>query len=419
MSQQSPLNGSLTLLNQGIQAGSQRAEEIHNSISQRPYKILNRLPVIRRFSRPLEQSQHQLTRHIYTTVRRFSRQLLDHAAALSSEHQALLPASLNAAGTDTPLGASVQSAINGAIGDYLATTDNPLALPMTLHYQQAPLVLNADSLASAIAAPTAKLCILVHGLCCNETAWCAASEQHWGKAHVDYGQLLAEQQGYTPIYVRYNSGLHISDNGAQLNQLLGELTRNYPVDIREITLIGHSMGGLVSRSASEYAQQQNSPWLKELTHIICLGSPHQGAPLEQLAHWSTALLEQFATTRPIASVIRQRSIGIKDLRHGYTQEQDWAEHDQDAMTGNQRRNHPLLPHVNYHFVGSSLTDDLSHPLARLGDNMVPIKSATGQHHAEHLDLSEHSDSYLLGGIPHLGLMNHPRVWEVIKNILVP
>ncbi len=53
----------------------------------------------------------------------------------------------------------------------------------------------------------------------------------------------------TPVYLRYNTGLPVGRNGADLAWLLDDLVAAWPVPVRSIALVGHSMGGLVVRAA--------------------------------------------------------------------------------------------------------------------------------------------------------------------------
>jgi triacylglycerol esterase/lipase EstA (alpha/beta hydrolase family) len=69
----------------------------------------------------------------------------------------------------------------------------------------------------------------------------------------------AIRPGFTPVYLRYNTGLHISHNGQTLAELLNRLHVLWPAaaeePLKETVLVGHSMGGLVAR-ACHYGLQQ-------------------------------------------------------------------------------------------------------------------------------------------------------------------
>src|SRR5690606_14178182 len=120
--------------------------------------------------------------------------------------------------------------------------------------------------------------------------WSAYAEQTWGDPALNYGALLEAELGFSVLYVRYNSGLRIATNGRKLAQLLADVVSAYPVPLEEIVLIGHSMGGLVSRSAAHYASELELSWVQRLSHLICLGSPHHGAPLEKAGNLLTSVL---------------------------------------------------------------------------------------------------------------------------------
>ena len=133
-------------------------------------------------------------------------------------------------------------------------------------------------------------------------------------ARPSYGSRLHDDLGYTPVYVRYNSGLHVSDNGRRLSEVLDHVIGGWPVDVEEIVLIGHSMGGLVARSACHYGESGGHRFTDAVRHVFCLGSPHLGADLEKGANalaWAFAKLPE---TRAFATFLNARSAGIKDLR---------------------------------------------------------------------------------------------------------
>jgi len=144
--------------------------------------------------------------------------------------------------------------VNGFFGDRLADQGSPLAIPMTLRSRTDPLTLDRDSLAEAFPQATSRICLFVHGLMSNESIW-----EFPGDPHTTYGSLLARDHGVTPIYLRYNTGRHISVNGRELAGLLHRLVSAWPVPVHDISLIGHSMGGLVIRSSCHYASATR-PW---------------------------------------------------------------------------------------------------------------------------------------------------------------
>ncbi|MEM7437577.1 MAG: alpha/beta fold hydrolase, partial [Myxococcota bacterium] len=228
-----------------------------------------------------------------------------------------------------------------------------------------------------------------------------------------------DDYGMTPLYVRYNSGRHISENGQALSELLTELVDAYPVAIEEITLVGHSMGGLVCRSAAHYGDDHGSPWVSRLQHLACIGSPHLGAPLEKSVNLLAGILRRVdaAGTQVPAEVLSARSAGIKDLRHGYILDDEWYGADPDSVFLNARRNVPLVEGVGYYFVAATISIDRSHPIGvLLGDLLVRLPSASG-HAPEPAHRIPFRSGAVLPGMNHVHLANHPAVYDALHRFL--
>ena len=187
------------------------------------------------------------------------------------------------------------------------------------------------------------MCVFVHSLAGTEWLWSLSSEEHYGDPDVTFGTRLADDLGYTPIYLRYNTGRHISENGRALATLLTEVLAAYPVPVEEIALVGHSMGGLVVRSAAHYAREHDEPWAAHLRHVACIGAPHLGAPLEKAVSVLTGVLRnvEAAGAQVPAALLDSRSAGVKDLRYGYTIDEEWAGKDPDEVFADARRHVPL------------------------------------------------------------------------------
>jgi pimeloyl-ACP methyl ester carboxylesterase len=190
----------------------------------------------------------------------------------------------------------------------------------------------ADSLAAAFPAATERVAVFLHGWCLNERSWWRQPRD--GADDDDtrsYGERLHDDLGFSPVQLRYNTGLHISVNGRTLAELLGRLHAHWPVPISELVLVGHSMGGLVARSACHYGAEQQHRWTEVVSHVVCLGSPHMGADLEKgvsIASWALARLPE---TRAIARFLNSRSDGVKDLRFGACLDEDWLDADPDEF----------------------------------------------------------------------------------------
>jgi pimeloyl-ACP methyl ester carboxylesterase len=271
-------------------------------------------------------------------------------------------------GDKLPAGPSTQrdavvAAINGICGDHLERTGNPLAVPMHLRFddtaERKPHVL-----------------LMVHGLCMTGSQW-----NHQGH---DHGVALAPALGATPVYASYNSGRAIEANGAELATQIGALVSTWPVPVQSITIVGHSMGGLVARSAIEHAATQCMPWLQKLNALAFLGTPHHGAPLEQGGNWVHKALGVSPYLAPFARISGLRSTGITDLRHGSAR--------------------PLPAGIPCFAVAGSLGPSL------LGDGLVTVASAFGRHPDVAMDLGLAADRTLLvEGAGHLDLLSRPEV----------
>jgi pimeloyl-ACP methyl ester carboxylesterase len=213
------------------------------------------------------------------------------------------------------------SALNGVLGDYLADTDNPLALPMQLRHEGRAIDMAAGDFSALSGRPTGKLVIFIHGLCLSDACWTTPGST------ASLPASLAGRLDATSLTVYYNSGRHVSENGLELSRFLEELMIAWPEPIEEIVLIGHSMGGLVARSACHYAAGQGHHWPNRVRRLITLGSPHHGAPLERIGNKVDRLLTVSPYSAPFTRLGKIRSAGITDLRHGNVVEDDWRGRD--------------------------------------------------------------------------------------------
>jgi pimeloyl-ACP methyl ester carboxylesterase len=329
------------------------------------------------------------------------------------------PIQSSAAGTATWYVDYLQASINGFWGDYLTRKNSRLDLGMTLRHHGRHLPATPEAFAAAFPNPTNKVCVFVHSLAATEWLWSLSSEDHYGDADVTFGTRLADDLGYTPIYLRYNTGRHISENGRALATLLTEVLGAYPVPVEEIALVGHSMGGLVARSAAHYAREHDEPWVEHLRHVACIGSPHLGAPLEKAVSLLTGVLRNVdaAGAQVPAQLLDARSAGVKDLRYGYTVDEEWAGKDPDEVFADARRNVPLVDGVGYYFLAATISRDPLHPLGQLlGDLMVRLPSASGEA-PEAARRIHFSSGAVLPGMSHVHIANHPDVYEALRDLL--
>jgi pimeloyl-ACP methyl ester carboxylesterase len=306
---------------------------------------------------------------------------------------------------------ALKSVLNGVIGDYLHEKDNPLAIIMQFRHQSKTLSLTQQELKESYPNINGNILILVHGSCMNDTQWTRKEHNH--------GLALATALDKTPVFLHYNSGLHISSNGKNFNELLEELVLHWPVPIKEIDILTHSMGGLVTRSAFYYGRQQQKTWTKHIKRIVFMGTPHHGAALERIGNFVGSTLDSAYHTKPFARLGKIRSAGITDLRYGNLVDEDWSGFDRFDRKGDQRLHIPLPEEVECYSVAAVIgksTDNLSARIA--GDGLVDIKSALGQHplQTRHLHFKE-QNTYVSFESAHLDLLNHPQVYAKIKNWL--
>jgi len=263
-----------------------------------------------------------------------------------------------------------KAALNGAVGDRLSADSSRLAIEMQLMHCARPLDLDSGELPGT-AGYSSRIAIFVPGLMAGPTFWNFVTPR-------PFPERLAGDRGVTSIHVNYNSGLHISKNGRQLAKMIQKLVDAWPVEVTEINLIGHSMGGLVSRSTGHYASELELPWLSKLRRMILLGAPLRGASLEQVANITAFILNVIPNpwTWAIGWVFQQRSAGIKDLRHGYIVDEEWKGRSPDSLSMGREHLIPLLPDVEHFIAAGSLFADEHHPLAKVfGDILVAPFSA--------------------------------------------
>lgn len=288
------------------------------------------------------------------------------------------------------------AALNGVTGDHLAESANPLAIAMQLREHEAE------------PSPTGRLVILVHGLCMND--------QQWLRNGHDHGASLARDAGYSPLYLSYNSGRHISINGREFAQQLQELVTRWPVPVEEIVIIGHSMGGLVARSACHYAVADSHDWLALLKKIVFLGTPHHGAPLEQAGSVIDLLLGATPYSAPLARIGLVRSAGIQDLRHGNLTDEHWGRKRPNASQ------QVALPVGVLCYAIAAVQGDSTQRVRNkvLGDGLVPVDSALGRHlRASHSLGFPPDNTCVLPHMNHFDLLSRGEVYQQLLAWLRP
>lgn len=358
-----------------------------------------------------------ITRMVYQTINGTTKVVGQSADTVLAGLEAVLD-SADETGPESPGRKAFLSALNGVIGDHLSDDDNPFAIPMSFSFQGQELSLQAPvQVHNQNHNQSGKVMLLIHGLCMNDLEQQARHNEY----ELEHGQVLAEKLGYNPVYLRYNSGLHVSQNGRELAARLEQLLERWPTEIEELSIVGHSMGGLLIRSALHYATQQGLRWPEQLENIVFLGTPHQGAPLERIGNWLDLILVTIRHARPFSTLGKVRSAGVTDLRFGNILEEDWHGQDRFHLNPDNRAFTPLPKTVNCYCVAATLASRRNALADHLvGDGLVPLRSALGQHKdtRRSLDFAENSQ-FIVYNTNHMDLLNSPEVANQIVDWLTP
>lgn len=298
-----------------------------------------------------------------------------------------------------PRGRFVQSAVNGLIGDRLRDEGSEFAFDMAVRVDGRDVVPDPPDLAEAFPGATGNLVVFVHGLSENEEHWRRAARPRREAAdRRSYGDRLVAD-GWTPVYVRVNTGYPISENGVAMAALLERLVEAWSTDVRRIALVGHSMGGLILRAACAVRTDRERPWTDRVTDVVCLGTPHLGAPLERVVDKGVRVLGVLPESAPFGRILEYRSVGILDLRHG--------------LAGDVQNLH----NARYRLVAATLTrSERSLTSGTVGDYLVPYASAIGRRRGGE-EMFPGADIVHVPRADHFDLLNHDDVYAAIREWL--
>ena len=346
-----------------------------------------------------------ITGMVYRNIRTVTGLVGDGVDALLSPLGSMLGEKESSPGRE-----AVLAALNGVLGDHLVARNNPLAIPMQFRRNGKPL--NDQALSELIQQSNGRLAIMVHGAFMNDL--------QFNRNGHDHGTALTRDLGIEPVYLHYNTGLHISENGRNFSNLL-ETTIGHSSQPAALIIITHSMGGLVARSACHYGKISGYSWLNSLQKIVFLGTPHHGAPLEKGGSWINMMMEISPYSAPFSRLGKIRSSGITDLRHGNVVDDDWQGRDRFEVSEDLRAPVSLPEGVQCYAIAAAtskesnkLRDDL------VGDGLVPINSALGRHKRAELNLLFPETHQWIGrNMNHLDLLDHPEVYETIIKWLKP
>ena len=365
-------------------------EAIHREIILRPIGRFNEGSV--------DNWQRGITGRIYSTVRQVmllvGNNLVSGLRLYNNVRNREVP---------RPLPATIKqlvNVLNGVMGDHLVNHDNPIAVPMVLYDrcgypQREPIV--------------GRVVILCHGLCMSHLGWEPCESDSLGE------RIARSQPESTILYLDYNTGRRISSNGRNFANVLQALTDNNP-DISQIDLVGHSMGGLVARSALFYGQQSGQEWVKRVRNLITLGSPHHGAVLERIGYMVQDVIAKLPFAGSLAKLGDLRSAGIIDLRYGSIRDADWRSLEGRGVLPPDFRHPARLPgHVQTYCIAATLARNSydSNTTRLLGDGLVTIESALGEDKGEHALQVPEGRKAVFYGVSHLNLMHNDRVHKQV------
>jgi pimeloyl-ACP methyl ester carboxylesterase len=391
------------LAGEALAAGGGFIQRMHQGIAERPFGILG-LGAL-----PVRVIHDRVAGSVYNGLRGAFTVAARAGAGVWAETAGDDGPRLSA----RPVGSLSLAALNGLYGDRIRRRGNALALGMEIRRHGEEVPLTPTGLVQAFPDAGPRVAVFLHGLFETDESWGHFPLFADPARRRTYGERLQDELGFTPVHIRYNTGLHVSDNGRELARLLAALTEAWPRELEEIVLVGHSMGGLVARSACHYGEADEHSWIPSVRHVFCLGTPHLGADLEKGLNALGSALARLPETRALSSFINARSDGIKDLRYGSCVEADWCDCDPDEFLRDRCQEVPFLAHAHYYFVAATLAEG---PLgSAVGDLLVRVPSASGRGNGKGRRIPfEVANGQELSGLTHFHLLNHPAVYAQLR-----
>lgn len=384
-------------MHEGVDATTHLVRDGEDSAWRGVLRVTDHLPPVAGAARVLDGVRRVSTDGVLGSVRVVNRavELLVGAGLARVPDAPVAPIPMRSDVTRTAAWAedAALGVVNGLVGDQLRGGSAALDLGLRLRHGDAYL---PDTPPPRPDRPD--VVVLVHGLTATEWCWSLDAERYHGDATATFGTLLQRDLGLEPVYVRFNTGRPVADNGERLAARLDALCAAW--NPGRIVLLGHSMGGLVALAACRVAQREGQAWLARVSDVVSLATPHRGAPTARLADLTARALAavDVPATQVLAGILDARSGGIRDL------------HAREPEAGAEDT---LLPGIRYAFFSATFTADST--VARLaGDLLVPVASASGPRGAR---VPIHARTF--GGVLHHQIQCHPEVYAAVRAALTP
>jgi hypothetical protein len=299
------------------------------------------------------------------------------------------------------------SIVNGVLGDHLTEHENPLCVHMAFRLQGKAIALKKQALSRAYPDAQGELLLMLHGHCMNDLQWAPTDT---APVHT-----LTTNPTQSTLWLHYNTGRHISHNGQELADQLEQLVLAWPVPVQGLRIVGFSMGGLLARSALHYAKLAGHTWPSKLVQLFFVGTPHHGSMVERAGNMVDLFLEASPYSRALARLGKIRSAGTTDLRHGNLLDEDWAPHDRFAVPTDTRTPVPLPKGLRCYAIAAVAQPQPHERRSQwVGDGLVPLSSALGQHPDPAFDLAlPPRRKHTFFSTTHLGLLKEEKVFALI------
>lgn len=397
-------------------------EQTHEAVAKKPLSVLSKVPPLAPAARAVEDARRLAAKAVFDGIRATNRgvqSFSDMGLSLAGQVLGQPPsttelasaAQLPAVRTVADWADRAESALNAVCGDFLEARDNGLSIKMSLRRDGRPLTLSRSELSTLISHPTGKVCLFVHGFGSSDSIWRKRDEV--SDIEQDFARRLEREHGYTALHLRYNTGLHVPQNGRLLAQQLTALFAAYPVEVEEVVLIGHGMGGLVCRSAAAAGRELSLPWVDKVTHVVCIGSPHVERPSDKTPKVLTSVLGLLdkASTQVPKKLLKVRSADPEQ------RDEDLLDRNPEAYFADTTKHAPFIDGVAYAFIAARMKPAANSTLGELlGNLLVQLPSATGRHR----DPVRHNPfpmGHVLDGVHHVAMTKHPSVYKQLERFL--